>query len=148
MYNGVKIFHTKDSEAQIMFMTKETFNMFSYAIAQNTTSKTVFNPLDICPFFNDDDFQEAWVEWHNTPKMKKVSKSDRAIKRKLNKLMKFSSGVKGLAVKLIERSADKGYTDIYEPQDKPRVNISDGVTSKAMYDRQSPEDIKREMGIN
>ena len=149
--NGVEIFHTKDREAQIIFLTKENYYILSSLLGSNTPSK--FDPVTICPFFKDEDFQEVWKEWQRTPRMQKVSKSERALKMRLNKLMKACCGNKDFAIELTAYAADKGYQEIYDIPDRNRrgtadVTVCGGNTNKAIYDRQTPDDIKREMGLN
>jgi hypothetical protein len=73
----------------------------------------LFDPKTICPFWDDAEFQEAWLEWFNGPARlaKKCSSSDRAVKMALGNIMRNYRS-KEQAIKGIDYSAYKGYTDV------------------------------------
>jgi len=83
-----------------------------------------YNPLIDCSFFKDDDFEDAWRSWSIVRTKKKCSNSDRAIKMVINKIMTLSGGNKELAIKIIDQSANGGYTDLWPlKDDKKRYGI-------------------------
>ena len=83
-----------------------------------------YNPLIDCSFFKDDDFEDAWRSWNIVRTKKKCSNSDRAIKMVINKIMTLSGGNKELAIKIIDQSANGGYTDLWPlKEDKKRYGI-------------------------
>ncbi len=93
--------------------------------------------IEICPFFFDEDFQESWKDWVKVKKDKKASNSDRAIKRALRKIMKYSDGDKNKAIEIVSKSADSGWTDIYEPKqnnfnNQPKKTYRQQVTENNM----------------
>lgn len=67
----------------------------------------------LCPWWNDPEFQEAWKEWFYGParKANKCSSTPRAIKMALGHIM-AKYGDKDQAIKGIDYSAYKGYTDV------------------------------------
>ena len=71
------------------------------------------DPVAICSFFKDKDFQEAWKEWIQVRTRKKASKSPLALIRAVKKLMRFSSGNKSKAIDIVNKSADSGWSDLY-----------------------------------
>jgi hypothetical protein len=67
------------------------------------------------PFWKNDEFNESWNEWWNGAKRKsqKCSKTDRAQRRAMEKIEKFSNGDVNIAIKILDRSSDNGWTDLY-----------------------------------
>jgi hypothetical protein len=81
-----------------------------------------FNPLDICPFYEDPEFQEAWKDWRKVRKQFKCVMSDRAEKRHLNNLMQLSGGDVQKAIKIVDQSTDGGakpWTKLYPLKTNP-----------------------------
>jgi predicted phage replisome organizer len=72
-----------------------------------------YNPAGDLVFFKDSDFQEVWKDFMTVRSKKKAAKSDRAIKSLILKLLEFSSGDKQTAIKIIGKSADSGWSNIY-----------------------------------
>lgn len=89
-----------------------------------------YNPITDCSFFNDTDFKEAWQSWNIVRQKKKCSNSDRAIKMAVNKLMGLSVGDKVKAIQILDQSAHKGYSDLYELKE-------DGLSFKERYRKAS-----------
>jgi len=77
-----------------------------------------YSPTDDCCFFNDNDFKNIWKEFIQVRNKKRCSNSDRAIKKQINRLIKFSNGNKIIAMKIVERAADKGWNELYELTEK------------------------------
>ena len=96
--------------------------------------------IDILFFFNDQDFQEIWLEWLKVRKSKKASASHAAMKRALNKLKKLSSDNKQQAIQIVTRSTDSGWSDLYELQNNNQ-SIYESRTQKVK--RESSERTSR-----
>lgn len=76
--------------------------------------KDKHKPIENCIFWNDPEFKEAWKSWQEVRTKKKCSKSDRAIKMAIKKLMELSGGNKKKATQILDNSANGGWSDIYE----------------------------------
>lgn len=74
--------------------------------------------ISFVPFFNDFDFQEAWIDFEKVREKKKVAKSERAYKSLMKKIIEYSGGSKEKAIKIVAKSADAGWTDLYELRDQ------------------------------
>lgn len=75
-----------------------------------------FDPIPICPFFNDDDFKISWQDWQKARKKMKAVFSDYSTKRHLMHLMKLCEGKKDIAIKIVNQSTDGGkhpWTKLY-----------------------------------
>ena len=72
-------------------------------------------PEEICPFWNDEEFQEAFKEWWSMPARKKkgCAMTPRAINTALVTIMQESKGIKEDAIILIDLSANAGWTSFY-----------------------------------
>lgn len=66
-------------------------------------------------FASNHEFCESWDEWWYGAKRKaqKCSMTDRARKRAMEKIEKFSKGDVEIAIKILDRSSDNGWTDLY-----------------------------------
>lgn len=84
--------------------------------------KNKYNPADFLSFFNDIDFQEIWKDYISVRTKKKAAKSDRAIKSIVTKLLDYSSGNKQIAIEILSKSADSGWTDIYQPKEAEKTD--------------------------
>lgn len=72
-------------------------------------------PQPKCPLFEHEEVVTAWREWvEMRKKIRKPIPSERAEKRAINRLMNFSKGDPAEAVKILEKSVDCCYTDLYE----------------------------------
>ncbi len=89
--------------------------------------KKKYNPLSDCSFFTDTDFTEAWFSWKEVRNKKKCSNSDRAIKAAIKKLMQYSSGEKKKAIQILDNSANKGYSDLWELNNKTNKTKTYGI---------------------
>lgn len=76
-----------------------------------------YDPSDDLVFFKDPDFQEVWIDYKSVRTKKKAVNSDRAIKTIISKLLKYSGGDKDIAIKIIAKSADSGWSDIWPDKD-------------------------------
>lgn len=65
--------------------------------------------------FLKDEFKEIWFnEFIPLKKKKKASVTDRALKSQLNKIQKLSNGIYNIALEILEKSVNSGWTDFYE----------------------------------
>ena len=90
----------------------------SSSSSSSKTPSAKYNPSDDLVFFNDIAFKEVWKDFISVRTKKKASKSDRAIKSIIIKLLQLSGGDKLTAIEIITRSADSGWSDIYEIKNK------------------------------
>jgi RNA polymerase subunit RPABC4/transcription elongation factor Spt4 len=65
---------------------------------------------EICPYWNDSEFREAWIGHREVRKSKKGSLSDRADNQILRKLTGIT---KAEAIAELDRSANAGWTSVY-----------------------------------
>lgn len=77
----------------------------------------------ILVYFDDADFQEAWKEWWEVRRLKKASKSERAVNRAINKLYQLAGNNKETAIKILDRSSDGGWTDLYPLKEEIKVSF-------------------------
>jgi len=70
--------------------------------------------LAFCPFYNDEEFHLVWIDFEKVREKKKAAKSERSYKALLKKLMKYSGGDKDKAIEIVAKSADSGWSDLYE----------------------------------
>ena len=75
---------------------------------------TPFDPKTICPFWDDPEFQEAWANWWRCPARKRCSTSPRAVKMALTRIKTFAGNDMKKAIAILDRSAYKGYSDVYD----------------------------------
>ncbi len=87
-------------------------------IREEKSKEDKYNPAASLPFFNDPEFKEVWTDYMAVRTKKKASKSDRAIKGIITKLLDLSKGDKASAIEIITKSADSGWSDIYELKNK------------------------------
>lgn len=85
-------------------------------VNKSKLNKNKYNPESDCSFFDDEDFQEVWKDWMFVKTKKKASKTDRVIKSAIKRIMQWSDGDKSKAIAIVAKSADCGWTDIYEPK--------------------------------
>ena len=72
-------------------------------------------------FLKDKDFKKAWDEFKQMRVKMRKPLTDRAIKTILNKVDEFSKKNNTLPVQLIDKSLEKGWLTVYEPdQEKPK----------------------------
>lgn len=64
-------------------------------------------------FMSHPDFQTLWQEFMDIRKKKKASQTERAIKSLLKRLVDFSEGDDNKAIKILERSCDMGWKDVF-----------------------------------
>lgn len=88
----------------------EEFMEFQDGLKKGKSKKSL---IDVCPFFYDTDFATIWKEFSDVRKKKKASQTDRSFHSLVSKVMEFSNGDKAIAIKIVEQSADSGWTDIY-----------------------------------
>lgn len=69
---------------------------------------------DICSFYNEIEFKNIWKEFEKVRAKKKASTSERAYVKLLNKLMEYSNGDLKTAIEIVEKSADSGWSDLYQ----------------------------------
>ncbi len=95
---------------------------------KNYTKKRKTVPLEKGYDFFKNEFQEVWEnEFIPMKKKKKASTSEKAIKRQLNKIQKYSGGNYDVALEILEKSVDSGWTDVYplkNTQYKPNPGTS------------------------
>lgn len=72
-----------------------------------------YNPETDCPFWNDPDFKDAFQSWQVVRVKKRCANTDRAYKAITKKIMEYSGGKKEIAIKILDKSSFKGYTDLY-----------------------------------
>ena len=70
--------------------------------------------IDICHFYYDKNFKNAWNDFEKVRAKKKASTSERAYTKLLGKVMEYSNGDLEKAVMIVEKSADSGWSDLYE----------------------------------
>ena len=122
------------------------YSIDKYSIDENKKDK--YNPSDDLIFFNDSDFQEVWKDYIEVRTKKKASKSDRAIKSIIKSLLTYSQGDKKIAIDIIAKSADSGWTGVFalngfeqkEPEKKKEVY-------KSRLTEEEIESFKRTAGI-
>ncbi len=103
-----------------------------------------YNPSDDLKFFNDDDFQLVWKEYMSIRIRKKASNTDRAIKGVVNALIQHSKGNKGLAIAIVDRSVNSGWTGLFEHNDY-KVPISEKKpTNTDRYNREKQRELNPE----
>lgn len=75
-------------------------------------------------FFKDKEFEAAWNEWWTGSKRKaqKCSMTERAFMRAIKKLEDFSKGNINIAIKILDRSSDNGWTDLYALPEEFKIN--------------------------
>lgn len=64
-------------------------------------------------FMKHPNFQPLWQEFMDIRKKKKASQTERAIKSLLKRLVDFSEGDDNKAIKILERSCDMGWKDVF-----------------------------------
>jgi len=89
-----------------------------------------YNPVIDIPFFNDLEFQEAWNDWIKVRNKKKAVKSERALKAAILKLKKYSNGNKKIAIAILDKSSQSGWTDLYELKEEDRKTLKIPSTPK------------------
>lgn len=94
--------------------TRRTHSIVEYSEVENSIVKNKYNPSDDFVFFNDLEFQEVWKDFKAVRTKKKASNSDRAIKGIITKLVEYSKNDKLTAIEIIGKSADSGWSNIYE----------------------------------
>ena len=88
-------------------------------------NKDIYTPESDLKFFNDEDFQEAWVDWMSVRAKKKASKSDRTIKRIIINLKDWSGNDKKACIAILDKSSGAGYSDIYQPKEQTKTSPFD-----------------------
>lgn len=98
------------------------------------TEKEHFDPTMICPFFQDPDFESVWSEYREVRRRKKAVYTPRAVKDRLEELMRLCGGDRGLAIKIVAQSADKGWTSFYKlPLAGGGLNNAVGLSSSEKH---------------
>ena len=98
-------------------------------------------PEEICPFWNDEEFQEAFKEWWSMPARKKkgCAMTPRAINTALVTIMQESKGIKEDAIILIDLSANAGWTSFYsEALQKFKKTTSKPETAQTEMQKRYP----------
>lgn len=75
--------------------------------------------MNECPFFNDLDFQEAWLEHREVRRKKRGSLTERADRYLLKRMMDRCNNNKEVCISALDRAAVHGWIDVYpdhEPQ--------------------------------
>lgn len=108
---------------------KKEVNSFSNDQSKVNKSKVKDSKLDLVvstllPFYKDSDFQEVWVDFEKVREKKKAAKSERSYKTLAKKLLELSGGRKETAIKIVTKSADSGWADLYALDDKPKQEQS------------------------
>lgn len=83
-------------------------------------NKTILAISTLLPFYKDSDFQEVWVDFEKVREKKKATKSERSYKSLAKKLLELSGGRKEVAIKIVAKSADSGWADLYALDDIPK----------------------------
>jgi hypothetical protein len=91
-------------------------------IKKEKNIKKRYNPGDDCSFFKDPEFKDAWKSYQVTRHKKKCSDSERAIKAVVKKLIKLSGNDKGKAIRILDQSANSGWSDLYELKTNGKEN--------------------------
>jgi len=74
-------------------------------------------------FTNHPDFQPLWNEFMDIRKKKKASQTDRAIKSLLKRLLALSDGDDDKAIKILEKSCDMGWKDVFPLKEQETKNV-------------------------
>ncbi len=92
-------------------------NLELYINVNKDISKDVFidkySVFKKIAFFNDDDFQAIWIDFIKIRKTKKAADSERAMKSLAKRLSEYSKGSKDIAMEIVRKSAEGGWSDIY-----------------------------------
>ena len=75
-------------------------------------------------FFNDKEFCDWWDEFLKVKKRKKASLSEKALSDQIVKVDKWSSGNVGIALQIVKKSVNGGWSDLYEPKENEFVKPS------------------------
>lgn len=98
-----------DGSGDFLFTVKEGF-VYSMREKVPQKIKDVYKP-----YWEDGEFVEAWSNWGvEVRQKKKTAMSPRADNMHLKKLTELSKGNIAVMVKIIDQSANNGYTDLYE----------------------------------
>lgn len=76
-------------------------------------------------FTNHSEFSQLWDEFMDIRKKKKASQTDRAIKGLLKRLTEYSNGNDEIAIKILEKSCDMGWKDVFPLPITESKNIID-----------------------
>lgn len=72
-------------------------------------------------FFKKEEFNVFWTEFLNTKKRKKASLNEKILENQFKKLLKISKENYDVALSVLTKSVNSGWTDFYEPkEDKPK----------------------------
>lgn len=74
-------------------------------------------------FTKHPDFQPLWNEFMDIRKKKKASQTDRAIKSLLKRLLALSDGDDNKAIKILEKSCDMGWKDVFPLKEQEAKNV-------------------------
>ena len=97
-----------------------------------------YNPSDDLLFFKDSDFQEVWKDYMEVRTKKKASKSDRAIKSIISSLKTYSSNRKDIAMQIVAKSADSGWTGIFAMKDTKCNDHSETLSERLKRLEENP----------
>ena len=97
---------------------QENLNKFMEFQDETRKRKAKKSYAEICPFFNDEDFQIEWEEFYLVRKKKKSSLTERGTNILLKKIMEFSSGKKEAAIEIVKQSYMSGWSTVYELKNK------------------------------
>jgi len=67
----------------------------------------------LVPFWNNPQFQEAWIDFEKVRAKKKAATSERAYKKLAKSLIEYCNGSLDDAIKVVSNSADSGWSDLY-----------------------------------
>lgn len=93
---------------------------------QNKKVKDI--PEEYQYLFELDEFRESWDNWCEVRKKKKTAMTPRSHKMHLKKLVELSKGKVQMMIKMMDRSAAKGWTEVYEPDDEMKKEKSNNVS--------------------
>lgn len=85
-------------------------------------------------YLNNKKFYDAFEEWEKLRAKKKCATSDRRYKQIFKEINEFSGNDLEIAIKIVNRSADKGYTDLYALSNNVSVNKPTGSNKKKVVD--------------
>lgn len=118
------IANSRKTSQTVAHRKKQSQNIANIAVSDSVSvSVSVIKKLNkkkasLCevfiPFFSNKDFQEVWIDFEKVREKKKASTSDRTYKTLMKKLLELSGGKKSVAMKIVAKSADSGWSDLYQ----------------------------------
>ena len=87
-----------------------------------------------CVLLQDSEVKSSWDEWMKVRDSKKASKSEQAMVRSVNSLMELSGGDKNKAIKILNKSSDRGWTGLFE--------LKQGYSQQSMFDNQDDQTVQ------